>query len=113
MRTIETLSGTHGHLLLSWDPTLPESVDRARSEFQSLVDQGYVFFRAVPREDKPVRGFYPELGALEVRRVEPAEVAPRVETPPAEQPKRRGRPPKNATAERVVATRPMRGGARG
>jgi len=114
-RTIEVLSPA-GHVLLTWDPADQASVDRARAEFQALEAAGYEFFRV--ESQTPERAFSSTAGALVVKRVEAAEVAPRAEPLSAPAPRRRGRPPKNATpttearaqTERVVATRPMRGG---
>jgi|SRR6185437_16674172 len=110
MKTIDFLDGS-GHLSLTWDPQDQASVDKARAEFEALRDAGYSFFRTVQEET-----FSAESGALEVRRVNPEEVAPRLElSEPAVQPAeqleqiRRGQP-RSRNKERVVAARPMRGG---
>lgn len=104
LRTIEYLD-VSGHLALTWDPGIPESVERARAEFDQLRQAGYQFFVAFA--DEPADSFQAQVGALRVQRVDPSVVEPRLE--PAislvateEQP-RRGR-------ARVVAGRPMRGG---
>ena len=115
--TIEMLDGS-GHLTLTWDPAIPESVERALKDFRELQAQGYEFFRVISRQPSPV--FAPEVGALEVVRVEAAEVEPRVivadppRVEPVEEPAgagRRGRPRgARAPGERVVAGRAMSGG---
>ncbi len=119
LHTIEILDRS-GHLTLTWDPSFPESVDRARSEFEQLQQAGYQFFRVL-NQDTPT-GFASSDGALVVKRVEAADVAPRVQPAPVPavtlptEPRRRGRPPKarpeptTEPQERTVAMRPMRGG---
>lgn len=103
--TIEVLDPS-GHLLLTWDATIPESVERARAEFSALVAAGYQFFRVEGGTPEP--SFSSEAGALTVKRVEPAEIAPTAAPADAPPPARRhGRPP---APDRIVATRPMRGG---
>jgi hypothetical protein len=110
LHVIEVLDRS-GHLSLTWDPTIPESVERARAEFELLQQSGYQFFRVL-NQDEPT-GFAPQDGALVVKRVEAADVAPAVAPVPPM--RRRGRPPKERPTEeprqeRTVAMRPMRGG---
>lgn len=107
LRRIEFLDG-RGHLSLTWDPSIVESVQRAHADFVDLQRQGYQFFRVFPRE--PASGFVPEAGVLEVVRVDASEVEPRSEDsqpqPNVTTKLRRGRIRK----ERIVAARPMAGG---
>lgn len=110
--SIEFLDSS-GHLSLQWDATDHDSVEHARAEFEALRQAGYSFFRVVPQQ---VAEFDPSFGSLEVRRVDAAEVEPRLEVtltpaPPMDAPHkaRRGRPSK-AQPARYVAARPMRGG---
>ena len=119
LRSIAYLDAS-GHLALTWDPAIPESVERARAEFQALRDAGYTFFRVVAHQ--PQDSFEAEVGALQVERITPDQAEPRVKlVAPVEHTqqedasrRRRGRPPRAAPTpepeERVVAARPMRGG---
>jgi len=111
------LNGT-GHLSLTWDPGIPESVERAHRDYEQLIKDGYQFFYAISRQ--PADAFDPLAGALEiVRRIkDPSEIEPKVvlaePVPPVQaepEPPRRGRRGKRTEpTERVVAARPMRGG---
>ncbi len=111
MHVIEVLDRS-GHLSLTWDPDIPESVERAQADFTKLQEAGYEFFRVL-NPDQPTTGFSSSDGALIVKRVQAREVAPVVKTPvpPA---RRRGRQPKPRDTQegrdRTVAMRPQRGG---
>lgn len=113
IHTVEVLDRS-GHLSLTWDPEIPESVERARGDFETLRQAGYSFFRVVDQTE--AERFAGSEGALLVKRVDADEVAPvaePVEKVRAAQRRGRGHPQKPAGAapgERVVAVRPMRGG---
>lgn len=113
--TIEVLNGS-GHLSLTWDPSNPEEVAKAKEEVEALKAAGYTFFEVAE-------------GNLIVERVKdpvrppPYEAAPSPEPGPStvseEQPRRkRGRPRKSDAAptpappqgRRMVAVRQMQGG---
>lgn len=124
--------GPSGHLTLAWDPNDADDIERARGEVDRLRAVGYSFF-AVTNEADPTKGVP---GRLIVERIstpvgtaigpsEPPQPVSVVEnyaaaaeppSPPAPG-KRRGRPPKGASATeptpggaRAIATRPLRGG---
>lgn len=121
MHTIEVLDRS-GHLSLTWDPDIDESVNRAYADFLALKEAGYEFFRVLPPNQAAV--FDPHYGALVARHITTEEAAPKLTAPvpalaPQHAAKRRGRPPKvRAVAEptetepkeRTVAIRPQRGG---
>jgi hypothetical protein len=121
IRTIEVLDRS-GHLSLTWDPSIPESVERAKGDFEKLRAAGYEFFSVADPDE--ATGFAASDGVLIVKaRVDASSVAPVVVQPTATTPepparRRRGRPPKNPSPtnpsepkqERTVAIRPMRGG---
>jgi hypothetical protein len=108
MRVVEVLDRS-GHLSLTWDPAIPESVERARGDFEVLQQAGYQFFRVL-NQDEPT-GFAPHEGALVVKRVDASDVAPVAAPAQPTRAVRRGRKPKAEPGqERTVAMRPMRGG---
>lgn len=111
MHVVEVLDRS-GHLTLTWDPDIPESVERAQEDFAKLQAAGYEFFRVL-NPDQPTTGFSSAEGALIVKRVTAGEVAPVVRNPDPSA-RRRGRQPKprdtQAGRDRTVAMRPQRGG---
>ena len=136
MDSLHVLRG-HGDLRLTWNPEEPEELARARAEVERLRAAGYQFFLV---DDTPADTVTAGRGTLVVRRIEPSAVAPALsvgrvdgrevaytitsdpggarsgEEPDADvavegagtepTPRRRGRRP-----QKVVATRPLRGGA--
>src|SRR5258708_17889271 len=52
MHVIEVLDRS-GHLSLTSDPSIPESVERARGEFDLLQKAGYQFFRVLNSDKQP------------------------------------------------------------
>jgi hypothetical protein len=88
MDTLEVLNGT-GHLTLTWDPTDPKQVEKARQEVENLRAAGYSFFSILdPEEDVIATGN----GTLLVERI----------TDPIRLPAKKKR--------KSVAVRPMAGG---
>jgi hypothetical protein len=84
---LEILDPT-GHLTLSWDPSKPEEVEKARAEFDRLKSCGFAFFTSEQDEKAKLR--LGKSGRLEGRLVQVKEF--------------------NTEADRTVAVRPMRGG---
>lgn len=102
MSAIEVLNGS-GHLTLEWDPENPAEVARVRAEVENLRNAGYTFFLT---EDEPADAIAAGRGKLLVKRTDdPVTDLSEPDEAPAVEPKRRGRPPREA-----VAVRPMRGG---
>lgn len=112
--SLEVLDAS-GHLTLTWDPTDPEQVSKAREEVERLRAAGYSFFAVVGSQGKD------EVdagnGTLLVERVkDPVRAIPAA---PAPEKPRRGRPRKNQAlpppappvpGQRNIAVRPMAGG---
>lgn len=55
---LQVMDGS-GHLTLSWDPSDPATVERAKAEFDRLKAAGYAFF-ATPTSPHPVEGLTDE-----------------------------------------------------
>lgn len=107
--TLEVLDSS-GHLTLTWDPSDPEQVRKAREEVERLRAAGYTFFAVVGAT-----------GADEVEAGNGTLIVQRVESPfsalPAQapsKPPKKGRPSKVAPTQqpptRTIAMRPMKGG---
>jgi hypothetical protein len=106
-----------GHDTLTWDHDDEAGREKARQLVADLKKAGYAFFEV---SGEPADEVSAGKGTLVVRKLTaeevialPQEEIPIVAEPPAEQPKRRGRPRKDASAppkREVVATRPIRGG---
>lgn len=92
MDTLEVLDSS-GHLTLTWDPSDPEQVQKAKEEVEQLRAAGYSFFAVVEATGDEVAAGN---GTLIVRRVENP-VKPTLTLPPV-------KPTRN------VAVRPMAGG---
>lgn len=110
--SIEVL-GREGHLSLTWDPTNPEDVERAREEVNRLKEAGYSFFAVLQAEEG--KELEQGDGSLVVRRIDdplspPPEEASieKKKKPPNSKPPMEKKPKRKA--RKTVAMRPMRGG---
>lgn len=104
MNTLSILNG-QGDTKLTWDANDPTACDEIRRQVAALKDQGYLFFLV---DGRPADEVAAGGGELVVRRMEAEEVAAEPAEPAPT--KRRGRPPRAAQDQSVVAVRPLRGG---
>ncbi len=100
-----------GDLTLSWNPASPEETEAARRMVEELHEKGYSFFRV---DGSPAAGVVEDgIDVLSCRRIEAAAVVEATDPAPPE-PKRRGRPRKQAppaeTPTRTIAVQPLQGG---
>lgn len=93
MECVMEILDQSGHLTLSWNPEEPESVTKAREEFDRLRAAGYAFFSTPESMNQVSRikaAAFQQPGSLDVRPVHVTEFQPRT--------------------RRQVAVRPMVGG---
>lgn len=104
--SLEVLNGS-GHLVLTWNPSVPEEVEKARAEVESLKAAGYTFYAVVGAQGDEIEAGD---GQLIVERVStPIRLLPPVGGVPKG---KKGRKPKEVkpTGVRHVAVRQMQGG---
>lgn len=96
--TLEVLNSS-GHLTLTWNPSDPNEVQKAKEEVEQLRAAGYSFFAVIEDQDAVEAGN----GTLLVHRIAAPAVTPVV-------PKHESPSKTPSKGQRTIAMRPMAGG---